>query len=128
VNSLLLVLALIAEPSAVAVAEPPSIASCTAARLRPFVGPMGVRQPWPVAQELPNHLASSFGELLSDQGMVADGFMQTLHVDSSAHSAYVVQQGGFAGFRTIYGPLPVAACSGPPPNNSSKPTPLRGAA
>ena len=126
-NSLLLVLALAAGP-AVSAPESAAITGCTAERLRRFVGPTGVHQPWPVASELPVHLANGFGELLSDQGMIADGYMQTLHVDVRARAAYVVQQGGFAGFRTVYGPLPVASCSGSPPNNSSKPTPLRGAA
>ena len=126
-SSLLLVLALAADPSAAAT-EHRSVMACTAQRLRRYVGPTGVHQSWPVVQELPANLGGSLGELLSDQGIVADGYMQALHVDVSARAAYVVQQGGFAGFSTIYGPLPVASCSGSPPNNSSKPTPLRGAA
>ena len=113
-NPLFLVLALAAEPT-VSAPESASVTTCTAERLRKFVGPTGVHQSWPVAAELPGHLANGLGELLSDQGMVADGYMQTLHVDVRARAAYVVQQGGFAGFRTIYGPLPVAACSGVAP-------------
>lgn len=89
---------------------------------------MGVRQPWPVASELPPHLATGFGELLSDAGLVADGYMQTLHVDASALTAYVVQQGGFAGTRTVYGPLPVAACSASRADDSTGRTPAWGTA
>ena len=125
-NALLLVLALVPAPDAAGTAQPLPVVTCTAQRLRAFVGPTGVRQPWPVATGLPEHLASGFGTLLSDQGMVADGYMQILHVDASAQTAYVVQQGGLAGFRTIYGPLPVAWCSGSPRNSSFKPKPFRG--
>jgi hypothetical protein len=113
-HSLLLVLALSAEPAAVT-SPSPSLASCTADRLRRFVGPTGIHQPWPAAADLPSQFASASGVLLSDQGMVADGYTQTLHVDPEARTAYVVQQGGFAGFRTVYGPLPVAGCPGSAP-------------
>lgn len=101
--------------SATDAAEPPSLLACTAQRLRPFAGPTGVHQSWPVIQELPSHLANGPGALLSDQGNIADGYSQTLHVDTASRAAYVVQQGGFAGFRTIYGPLPVASCPGTAP-------------
>ena len=125
-NNLLLVLALLADSPATVAVQPLAVAACTAERLRPFVGPTGIRQSWPVVAELPDHLAD--GHLLSDQGLVADGYMQTLHVDVAAQAAFVVQQGGFAGLRTVYGPLPVSSCHGTPPNKSFKPTPLRGAA
>lgn len=97
VSSLLLVRALAAEPAASPVPASSPVIACTAERLRAFVGPMGVRQPWPVAPELPPHLAPGFGELLPDAGLLACGYMQTLHVDASALIAYAAQQGGFAG-------------------------------
>ena len=126
-SSLLLVLmALSTEAPATAGAQPSSVVACTAQRLRPFVGPTGIHQSWPTTDELPPDVANGAGLLLSDVGMVADGYSHSLVVDSSSHAAYVVQQGGIAGFRTIYGPLPVAACAGSPPNNSFKGMPLRG--
>lgn len=115
VSSLLLILALAASSSAGSAAEPQTVVACTVQRLRAFVGPLGIQQPWPTIPELPAHLDNSRGELLSDQGNIADGYTQTLHVDSGARAAYVVQQGGFAGFRRIYGPLPVASCPGAGP-------------
>ena len=102
--------------------------SCTADRLRPYVGPTGVHQSWPVATQLPTHLDGQLGLLLSGQGNVDDGYTHWLLVDERSATSYVVQRGGFAGFQTIYGPLPVAACSRVPPNNSFKPKPLRGSA
>ena len=111
--SFILVLAVSAEQPRTAPLQPApmSVTACTAQRLRPFVGPTGIHQPWPLIAELPPKFSSAFGELLSDQGIVADGYMHVLHVDASARTAYVVQQGGIAGFQTVYGPLPVAACS-----------------
>ena len=102
----------------------PPVVACTAQRLRAFVDPTGVHQTWPMSAELPDQ--ANLALALSDQGIVADGYMHTLHVDRAARAAYVVQQGGFAGFRTIYGPLPVAACAEASPNNSFKGMPLRG--
>lgn len=110
---LLILLALSVEPAVGASTRLP-VSTCTAERLSQFVGPTGIHQTWPVAESLPPQLASAAGQRLSDQGMVLDGYVHTLHVDPSKQSAYVVQQGGFAGLRTVYGPLPVAACPGAP--------------
>ena len=90
----------------------PSAIDCTATRLRRFVGPTGVRQAWPEAGALPPGLVEG-GVLLSDTGMLADGYSQWLVIDAANRAAYVIQSGGFAGFHTIYGPLPVAACTAP---------------
>ena len=125
-SSLLLVLMTLATEAPITTgAQPSSVVACTAQRLRPFVGPTGIHQPWPTTDELPPGLAGA-GLLLSDVGMVADGYSHSLVVDTLSSAAYVVQQGGIAGFRKIYGPLPVAACAGSTPNNSFKGMPLRG--
>ena len=111
-SSLLLVLMVLAtEAPITTAAQPPSVVACTAQRLRPFVGPTGIHQPWPTTDQLPPGLAHG-GPLLSDLGMVADGYSQSLVVDVMNRAAYVVQEGGIGGFRRIYGPLPVAACAG----------------
>lgn len=39
--------------------------------------------------------------------MVSDGYRHWLLVDGPGNAVYVVQVGGFAGTRTVYGPLPV---------------------
>jgi len=108
----------VATVSATAPSGEQTVSSCTAARLRPFVGPTGVRPSWPESKELPGYLDGQPGVLLSDQGGVLDGYSHWLLVDDRTASSYVVQRGGFAGSQTIYGPFPVAACSQAPPNNS----------
>lgn len=87
------------------------VRACTAARLRPYMSPYGLRQPWPRLAELPAALVDDAGEVLGDMGHVSDGYRQTLHVDGKARAAYVLEQGGFAGSVRVYGPLPVAACA-----------------
>lgn len=124
-TSLLLVLALAADPAVAAPASGCSPLACTASRLRAFVGPTGIHQPWPVAEELPSQLGDSPSELLSGQGMVADGYTHRLHVDEARKAAYVVQEGGIAGLRTVYGPLPIGACLRPLSSSSSKSTRIR---
>ena len=110
-HPLLLAVALSAAP----VSGQPTVAEtveCTAQRLRQFMSPTGIVQSWPKATDLPSSLQSWTGTLLSGSGPVMDGFTQTLHVDVPARSAYVVEQGGYAGTARIYGPLPVAGCPG----------------
>lgn len=85
--------------------------ACVARRLRPFVGPYGVQQAWPVMASPPTGLLHTLGTPLSDTGMVADGYQQFLHVDTDARAVYVVEQGGFAGTFKVYGPLPLPQCA-----------------
>ena len=89
-----------------------SVVSCTADRLRRFVGPFGAPRSWPVVTNIPARFDGDIGIQISDQGHVADGYSHWLLIDERAATSYVVQRGGLAGFQTIYGPLPVAACSG----------------
>lgn len=87
------------------------VTACVADRLRPFVGPYGVQQAWPVMASPPEGLHHTLGTPLSDTGMVADGYQQFLHVDGEARAVYVVEQGGFAGTTKVYGPLPLPQCA-----------------
>lgn len=84
--------------------------ACAIVRLRPFVGPYGIQQRWPVAKALPQGRAHAPGTLLSDTGPVADGYQQFLHVDVQMNAVYIVEQGGFAGTRKVFGPLPLPHC------------------
>lgn len=111
----LLLLILLGGGTAPAVDSSAALISCTAQRLKPFVDPLGIKQSWPVAEELSPQFQNSFGMLISDQGAVADGYMHTLHVDLRERKAYVVEQGGFAGRMKVYGPLPVALCAATSP-------------
>jgi hypothetical protein len=100
-----------AQPTVLPPAASEPYVECTAARLRPFVGPLGIHQSWPVAAALPEDLAQQLGHPLSDQGNVEDGYSHWLLVSSSRREAFVVQRGGFAGLQKVYGPLPVAVCA-----------------
>lgn len=101
-------------PAAGAVGLDPAHA-CAVERLGPFVSPTGIHQPWPITPQLPRHLRDHPRQAFPDEAMVADGYQHSLLVDVPARSAYVVQEGGIAGLRTFYGPLPLAACVGPTP-------------
>ena len=97
-------------------APPPPISgeqaatACAIARLKPFVGPYGIQQRWAVAKALPQGREHAQGTLLSDTGPVADGYQQFLHVDEQSNAVYIVEQGGFAGTRKVFGPLPLPYC------------------
>lgn len=124
-NPLLLLLAISTAPAANPPPLPPVVA-CAADRFRPLVDATGTRGSWPVAPTLPESVRDEPGLVLSDSRLVADGYTHTLHVDPSTHSAYVVRQGGIAGFRTVYGPLPLAGCPRAPPRNLVTGKPPRG--
>ncbi|CAN7161082.1 hypothetical protein LJR168_000171 [Pseudoxanthomonas sp. LjRoot168] len=95
-------------------------AACALARLKPFVGPYGIQQRWPVMTALPQGRRHAAGVMLSDTGPVADGYQHFLHVDVQTNAVYIVQQGGFAGTTKVYGPLPLPYCK-PGPAPTSKP-------
>lgn len=99
------------------------LTACVAERLRPFVGPYGVRQAWPVMATPPAELHHTLGTPLSDTGMVADGYQQFLHVDAQARTVHVVEQGGFAGTFKVYGPLPLPRCSSGPDRRTGTASP-----
>lgn len=120
VPSLLLVLSALSA----AAAAPPAIlvlddlattgdpaTACAVARLKPFVSPYGIRQRWPVATALPASHENALGTLLSGTGPVADGYRQVLHIDRQARAVYLVEEGGFAGTRKVFGPLPLPQCA-----------------
>ena len=87
------------------------VIDCVARRLKPFVSPYGIQQPWPVSAALPAGQQDAMGALLSDNGIIADGYQQFLHVDEVARTVHVVEQGGFAGTTKVYGPLPLPRCA-----------------
>ena len=99
------------------------VIDCVARRLRPFVSPYGIQQPWPVSAALPADQQDTLGALLSENGIVADGYQQFLHVDEVARTVYVVEQGGFAGTTKVYGPLPLPRCAPADGTSASRTSP-----
>jgi len=95
--------------------------ACALQRLKPFVSPYGIQQAWPVAKELPAGHEHAPGTLLSDTGPVADGYQQFLHFDADTRAVYVVEQGGFAGTRKVFGPLPWPRCAAAPTQADAPP-------
>ncbi|MBA3930540.1 MAG: hypothetical protein C0521_13215 [Xanthomonas sp.] len=86
------------------------IGDCALWRLRPFVGPYGVQQAWPIVEN-PQALMFAQERPLSDSGQVADGYAHFVHIDVAARAVYVIEQGGFAGTTKVFGPLPLPRCT-----------------
>lgn len=71
---------------------------------KPCVGPLSVH---PKLRPLANTSAPDSIEriMLSDQGIVSDGYNHWLMVDREKSVAFIQEQGGFAGWQRVYGPL-----------------------
>ncbi len=108
--SLLLGMAVASSAPAHAAVVEMDVESCMAQRLRPFVGPAGVRKPWPIVTQVPRHLRDRMGVQISSQGVMSDGYNHWLLLDRDASAAWVVQRGGYAGRETFYGPFQLASC------------------
>ncbi|UOV00263.1 hypothetical protein [Pseudoxanthomonas mexicana] len=80
-------------------------------RLKPFVSPYGIQQPWPVVEAPSQDLMLAQERPLSDTGQVVDGYAHFLHIDERARAVYVIEQGGLAGTTKAYGPLPLPRCT-----------------
>ncbi|MBI2309230.1 MAG: hypothetical protein HYU78_18215 [Rhodocyclales bacterium] len=76
-------------------------------RFAKCVGPTGLRRELPPAAEYPARSASSQVIELSAPGIVADGYAHTLILDEAEGVAFIVQTGGIAGTRAVFGPLSV---------------------
>jgi hypothetical protein len=109
-----LLLALVATLSLMACTSvpkpPPAVADDPlVARFRPCVGPTGPVTPLPLLA--PGEQSSFTGNILrlSSAGMVADGYNHDLHLDAAGTRGVIVQTGGIAGHRTLFGPFDLAA-------------------
>ncbi len=98
---------------------------CTAQRLGHSIWLTGTKQPWPVLESFPEHLAHSVGEPILVSGESKSGYEQTVYIDMVANTAYLVEIDPDGERSTIYGPLPVVQCPELRPNSSFKPKPLR---
>ncbi len=87
------------------------------ARFSRCVSKMGVVAGLPIAKTFPS------GEELGDwtplwwvdrdtTGVITDGYRHWLRVHRVTGEGYIVQVGGSAGGRTIYGPVPAEGCGG----------------
>jgi hypothetical protein len=76
-------------------------------RFAQCVGPTGPRMQLPVAVgEL--KLKSAYTIPLSEPGIVSDGYYHWLVLSNASDTAFIVQSGGIAGERTVFGPFNVA--------------------
>ncbi|UWX04030.1 hypothetical protein H1235_00360 [Pseudoxanthomonas sp. NC8] len=100
-----------APPPATSDQTPAPILSCEALYFQKLVNAYGVPRSWQENTQVDGGVADDVGELLNDTGVVADGFRHTLVVDKAdGRQGYVVQVGGFAGMRRVYGPFPLPVC------------------
>jgi len=78
-------------------------------RLAPCFTMLGVDSTMPVAAKLPpdKELLAAV-QLRASGPLVHDGYNYMLFIHSPSNSAYVLQLGGFAGSRAIFGPIPLA--------------------
>ncbi|MES2879398.1 MAG: hypothetical protein V4713_13365 [Pseudomonadota bacterium] len=79
-----------------------------AKRFAPCVGPFGVNARFPKINELPPYSEMLGFIVLSDPGIVSDGYYQTLEIHGPSNTAFIVQSGGIAGTQTVYGPVPLS--------------------
>jgi hypothetical protein len=95
----------------VAEAEVVDTRSCGARQMAPAVSAYGAPEHWKAGDSLPDALKDQPGERLNDTGHVADGYVHELIVDHGAGLGYVVQTGGFAGARKVFGPFVIRGCA-----------------
>jgi hypothetical protein len=90
-------------------------------RFAPCVGPLGSRVDMPTTS-MPLNDADVIARIeLARPGVVSDGYRSTLLVHGPTRPGYIVQIGGFAGTKTVYGPLSLATgCAGLHSRGSSR--------
>ena len=90
-------------------------------KFAPCVGPLGSRVGMPTTSMTLNDADVIARIELARPGVVSDGYRSTLLVHGPTHAGYIVQIGGFAGTKTVYGPLSLATgCAGLPSRGSSR--------
>jgi hypothetical protein len=94
-----------------AVVEVVDTRSCEARKLALAVSAYGAPEDWKAIDALPDALKDQVGERLNDTGHVADGYAHDLVVDRTSGLGYVVQTGGFAGTRKVFGPFAIDGCA-----------------
>jgi hypothetical protein len=72
----------------------------------------GARPGFPVATREPDPREVIAQAVLPASALVSDGYRHELRVHGPSNAVFIVQTGGLAGTRTVFGPLPVAtACT-----------------
>jgi hypothetical protein len=92
--------------------------SCEARQLAPAVSAYGAPEHWKAGDALPDALKDQPGERLNDTGHVADGYVHDLVIDHGTGLGYVVQTGGFAGTRKVFGPFRIEGCAAGSPSGT----------
>ena len=95
---------------------PPAVSTADealVARFRPCVAPTGVPSPLPVLPAGEEQRFNGGVLALSGSGSVADGYNHMLWLDTARSRGVIVQTGGIAGRKTVFGPFDLAAgCRG----------------
>jgi hypothetical protein len=99
-----------------------ALVDAVAQRLSSCFASLGPTRDFPVAAAAPPHKELLAAVVLKASGpLVGDGYSYMLLVHGPSNAAYVVQHGGFAAQRTVYGPLPLdTRCSDSPARPASQ--------
>ena len=93
------------------VIDPPK-KSCTSLYFSKLVNAFGVPRSWDENKRAPAAVEDGVGELINDSGVVADGFHHWFYRDGkNSNHGYIVQVGGLAGNKRVYGPFPLPKCA-----------------
>ncbi|MBS0224919.1 MAG: hypothetical protein JSS25_01080 [Proteobacteria bacterium] len=84
--------------------------SCAAAYLGRLVSPTGAPDSWVLSKAKYSAIEKLPREKISDSGTTLDGYSHWLYLAKDKQTVYVVQIGGIAGTRHVYGPFPAAQC------------------
>jgi len=84
--------------------------SCAAAYLGKLVSPTGAPDSWALSKIKYSAIEKLPREQISDSGTTLDGYSHWLYSEKNKKTVYVVQIGGIAGTRHVYGPFPEAQC------------------
>ncbi|MBI3713610.1 MAG: hypothetical protein HY253_11720 [Burkholderiales bacterium] len=75
------------------------------------VSPVGLTKDLPLADPVPQLDPTIKLHLLNEVGKIRDGYRHFLYVSPNEKEVYIVQMGGIAGLRKVFGPLKSDACA-----------------
>ncbi len=75
------------------------------------VSAVGLTKELPLVDPAPQFDPTIKLHLLNDVGKIRDGYRHFLYVSANEKEVYIVQMGGIAGLRKVFGPLKPDACA-----------------
>lgn len=75
------------------------------------VSAVGLTKALPLADPAPQLDPGIKLHLLNELGKIRDGYRHFLYVSANEKEVYIVQTGGLAGLRKVFGPLKLDACA-----------------